>query len=218
MALKGWFWLKWNKLKGLTGDYDMQVVKRELALMDVWRGEFEEAIRVLENSSLEFMNDRNTHERALKEEIRNRQIQMKRHKEKVDKQLKKFGDRPIVTKDEMIKFHALMEDVEQVAINMAAKNKEIDDKLDHMDALSSMLRKGITATEGCVKRFDGVEDLIDNAEKAYGKYLSKLKSDISSYKESDQAIRRLASLETRITNLEMSHGSGETAPGSTGKD
>ena len=45
--------------------------------------------------------------------------------------------------------------------------------------------------------------ILSEADRKYYKYLNQLEEDISTYKETDQAVRRLASLEGRITILEQ---------------
>jgi hypothetical protein len=60
-----------------------------------------------------------------------------------------------------------------------------------------------------------LESLAKRAEEKYNEYIQHLryetlecKKSISEYKETDKAILRLASLEARLTQLELSHGSG----------
>lgn len=59
--------------------------------------------------------------------------------------------------------------------------------------------------------FKMIEALAEKAKNAYDEYLNDLKDEINDVKETHSFPRRMASLEERITRLEISHnGSGKT--------
>lgn len=74
----------------------------------------------------------------------------------------------------------------------------------------------IKRLEWALKNFSKIEEMAKSASDQYENFLTRLKKDISEFKETDHAIRRLAHLEERITLIEIhnkgvkSHGSGET--------
>ena len=74
---------------------------------------------------------------------------------------------------------------------------------------SERLSKKIESVYSIEKRFityhDNIkylEDLQFLAKQSYEKYVGQVKSELSEFKESDRAIQRLASIESRITLLE----------------
>lgn len=54
-----------------------------------------------------------------------------------------------------------------------------------------------------VAKIEAVREFANNATEAYRTYLAQLEEDVTKFRIEDQAVRRLASLETRITILEQ---------------
>jgi chromosome segregation ATPase len=140
----------------------------------------------------------------LEAEIKNRQAQMKRHQEQVRKKMDDWSDK--------------IDRLVSLEIALTERAQQFDEMLSHSTQLQTNLKNNINEASKVLARIDFIQDIVDKAEKSYYNYLNKLKTDISSYKETDAAVRRLASLESRITLLEKPHGSGETTPRATGTD
>jgi predicted phage tail protein len=101
--------------------------------------------------------------------------------------------------------------------------KSYNSKIQTMNDLDELIAGKIAGFEKTLESsilmkqdFERIEHLSDDAKKAYTKYMNKLRNAIESEIKAQHTVRRLASVETRITLLEKLHGSGEKAPDGTG--
>lgn len=86
-------------------------------------------------------------------------------------------------------FKVVKDAMEPVLADLHQKEAQMDDMIRE---LRYVLKEA--------KFFQGI---LSKADEKYAHYLRQLEEDISTYKESDQAVRRLAALEARITMLEQ---------------
>ncbi len=88
---------------------------------------------------------------------------------------------------------------------------------ENLDGLMSLMRKKVTEFDQYINKIKVLEGLADSAKDAYDMYLDDLKAEINDAKETHAIPRRMASLEARITQLEIGHnGSGKTTSGTIG--
>lgn len=106
---------------------------------------------------------------------------------------------------------ARVEQGQEIILNL---HKRLSAREDNLDGLMSTLRNKLTDVDGYLANIKMIEGLADSAKSAYDKYLNNLKRDISEFEVTHQVTRRMASVETRITQLEIGHnGSGKKTSG-----
>lgn len=132
-----------------------------------------------------------------KKETKLRMEQAKRHAAKTDKKIKELQDY----------FVERISELEDIITRRNKKSTHLADRL-----------------EWALNNFTKIEDVTLLAKENYDDYLQQLKTDISEFKKTDQAVMRLAHLEERITLMEVKHrenshnGRGEKAPRSARAD
>ena len=75
-----------------------------------------------------------------------------------------------------------------------------------IEGLTSQVRKTIAVLDNYAGRFEYIEGLAQAPEKEFKKFTKKLQSIVDDVDFAQQIPRRLASVETRITNLEIKNG------------
>lgn len=84
-------------------------------------------------------------------------------------------------------------------------DEEMDIIADYQETLKKLeaeFRAGLGKMLSYNDKFELINNFYNRFDKQYKDYLCQLKRDISEFKATDQAVRRLASLEGRITMLE----------------
>lgn len=136
-------------------------------------------------------------------------------------------------KEEMFTVNNNFERIRQelLVINILLKDKAAKDKAnektlsilmtkyEEIPNLCSIMRTELSEFFVYKDRYEKIEGLHNKMEVDYASYIKKFKSEYSAFKKNDDAIRRLAHLEERITLIELSnkeqrkHGSGQAVSG-----
>jgi hypothetical protein len=127
-----------------------------------------------------------------------------------EKRLRIDGDKDINKKIRMI--HLNEQKTEEIANYFGETSKKLNIKIKEIDQY--------------INKFKFIEELAANAEKKYNQFIKKLKTDISEFEVTHQLTRRMASIEERITMVELTlsaskeqlHGCSTETPKPIGTD
>lgn len=202
IKIKTYFTRRYKKLEWKVSELDRihnAIANSLTILIHEKSNEFHERLELAENEK-----DRNHFlEKEFKNESRVRKGQVTKLSKKLEEFIKRF-DKDTGNSNANFKF-------------MNDKIKKLLpylEKVDEYENLCSMLRKEIGAFHQAGKKFDDLDALASKVKIEYDRYLKDLNTyhqthlemlhrDISEYKKNDNAVVRLASLESRITMLEI---------------
>jgi uncharacterized protein YPO0396 len=95
--------------------------------------------------------------------------------------------------------------------------EQLQERENKIDEALKRLKTQEKVLDYYLNKFNYMENLAKSAEEKYNQFLKNLKKDISEFAITHQVTKRIASVETRITQLEISHnGSGENASSAIG--
>ena len=116
--------------------------------------------------------------------------------------------------DMVVNINKRIDELEELTCSI---NESMSIKEKKLEIAWSGVSKKMTEAEGYIEKFKFVENLAEEASQSYERHLNNLRRDISEFEMTHQVTKRMASIEKRITLLEISHnGSGTDVSRPTG--